>query len=81
MTEMGLGKTFIGSEKAISLHKNILVVCQKSKVDDWINHFRDNYNVEVYNLTDKGLYKNYLCFNWMNFNVAVINYDLIWRRP
>lgn len=74
-------KTFIGSEKAISLHKNILVVCQKSKVDDWINHFRDNYNVEVYNLTDKGLYKNYLCFNWMNFNVAVINYDLIWRRP
>lgn len=81
MTEMGLGKTFIGSEKAINLHKNILVVCQKSKVDDWINHFRDNYNVEVYNLTDKGLYKNYLCFNWMNFNVAVINYDLIWRRP
>lgn len=81
MTEMGLGKTFIGSEKAISLHKNILVVCQKSKVDDWVNHFRDNYNVEVYNLTDKGLYKNYLCFNWMNFNVAVINYDLIWRRP
>ena len=74
-------KTFIGSEKAISLHKNILVVCQKSKVDDWINHIKDNNNVEVYNLTDKGLYKNYLCFNWMNFNVAVINYDLIWRRP
>ena len=37
--------------------------------------------MEVYNLTNKGLYKNYLCFNWMNFNVAVINYDLIWRRP
>lgn len=76
----GLGKTYIGSEKAVSLHKNILVICQKSKVEDWINHFRDNYNVEVYNLTNKGLYKNYLCFNGMNFNVAVINYDLIWRR-
>lgn len=43
MTEMGLGKTFIGSEKAISLHKNILVVCQKSKVDDWVNHFKEYY--------------------------------------
>ena len=28
--DMGLGKTFIGSEKAVSLHKNILVICQKS---------------------------------------------------
>ena len=41
---MGLGKTFIASEKAISLRsKMILVVCQKSKIDDWINHFRSNY--------------------------------------
>ena len=36
-------KTFIGSEKAISLHKNILVVCQKSKVEDWVNHFKEYY--------------------------------------
>ena len=40
-------KTFIGSEKAISLHKNILVVCQKSKVEDWVNHFKDNYSYDV----------------------------------
>ena len=77
----GLGKTFIGSEKAIQLHKNILVVCQKSKVEDWVNHFRDNYNIEVYNLTDKGLYINYLTYYNFDFNVGIINYDLIWRRP
>ena len=56
----GLGKTFIGSEKAMQLHKNILVVCQKSKVEDWINHFNDNYDVlddgevlSVCNLTNR----------------------------
>ena len=32
--DMGLGKTFMGSEKAMDLHQSILVVCQKSKVDD-----------------------------------------------
>ena len=74
-------KTFIGSEKAISLHKNILVVCQKSKVEDWCNHFKDNYDIEVYNLTDKSLYTNYLTYYNFDFNVGIINYDLIWRRP
>lgn len=77
----GLGKTFIGSMKAMSLHKNILVVCQKSKVDDWCNHFKDNYDIEVYNLTDKSLYTNYLTYYNFDFNVGIINYDLVWRRP
>lgn len=67
--------------KAISLHKNILVICQKSKVEDWCNHFKDNYDIEVYNLTDKSLYTNYLTYYNFDFNVGVINYDLIWRRP
>ena len=46
-----------------------------------MNHFRDNYNIEVYNLTDKGLYINYLTYYNFDFNVGIINYDLIWRRP
>jgi len=42
--DMGLGKTYIGSEKMISLNTyGNLVVCQKSKIDDWINHFKENY--------------------------------------
>ena len=33
--DMGLGKTFVGSEKLIQLNEKInLVVCQKSKIND-----------------------------------------------
>jgi hypothetical protein len=42
--DMGGGKTFIGSEKALSFDEDIiLIVCQKSKVRDWGNHFFDYY--------------------------------------
>ena len=55
--EMGLGKTFVGSEKAVSFDEQfILVVCQKSKIQDWIDHFKQNYEnypVEVHDLTNK----------------------------
>lgn len=87
--DMGLGKTFTGAEKMIRLGAQInLVVCQKSKVQDWVDHFRINYDWidDVLDLTDKkqfelftGLLKiklfppKYVC-------VGVINYDLIWRR-
>ena len=43
--DMGLGKTFIGAEKLICLHKPInLVVCQKTKISDWMEHFQQNYD-------------------------------------
>ena len=81
-------KTFIGSEKAISLHKNILVVCQKSKVEDWYNHFVDNYNdvADVCNLTEweKEDWKQLSIIHNIQdefISVFIINYDLIWRRP
>ena len=92
--DMGLGKTFIGSEKAIQLHKNILVVCQKSKVEDWINHFVEYYELSndamIYDCTkwDKGdweSFKNDSSFRNDSHNkdlyIMVINYDLVWRRP
>ena len=41
--DMGLGKTFVGAQKAIDLRKPILVVCQKSKVQDWVDHFNTHY--------------------------------------
>ena len=42
--DMGLGKTFVGSEKMMKLNKRInLLVCQCSKVQDWIEHFQDHY--------------------------------------
>lgn len=42
--DMGLGKTFVGSEKACRLGAPVtLVVCQKSKVRDWVSHFKTNH--------------------------------------
>lgn len=82
--DMGLGKTFVGSEKMYELHAPInLVVCQKSKVQDWVNHFIDHYDCAyyVYDLTKKSEID--LFFGDENFTpkVGIINYDLIFRRP
>ena len=85
--DMGLGKTFVGSEKMLDLHKTVnLVVCQKSKVQDWVEHFALNYSdrCRIYDLT----YKKSADLFWEDLNrgyndafVAIINYDLIFRRP
>ena len=53
--DMGLGKTFVGAEKMYLLNNDVnLVVCQKSKIDDWVDHFEKYYpDYEVFNLTKK----------------------------
>ena len=91
--DMGLGKTFIGGEKLIRLNTPFsLVVCQKSKVQDWMEHFRNHYTkfgrVVVFDLTDKesfGLFMGYFNYKsrpYWGFNcIGVINYDLLIRRP
>lgn len=76
--DMGLGKTYVGSEKAISFHLPIVVICQKSKVQDWIEHFRQNYNIGVFDLTNKKQLEEF-SGTVGNF-VGVINYDLVFRR-
>lgn len=69
-----------------------LVVCQKSKVNDWVEHFRVNYSQwTVFDATsqkkeDKRAYEYGFWMNYRNGNkvvpsIIVINYDLIWRRP
>ena len=54
-----------------------LVICQKSKIKDWIDHFTENYDYEVYDLTKP---KQLAAFMDDPHGVAIINYDLIWRR-
>lgn len=58
-----------------------LVICQKSKVDDWIDHFQTYYpDCKVLNLTCK---KSLQCFTqWLPYDklVGVINYELAFRR-
>ena len=85
MIDMGLGKTFTGAEKLIQLGAKVnLVVCQKSKIDDWIEHFAKNYPEYVnYNFAFKADYEEF--FKYLkdrNFKCnCIINYDLAWRRP
>lgn len=81
--DMGLGKTFTGSEKLMSFDTRVnLVVCQKSKVEDWINHFTANYKINVFNLTKSSDFNDFMSVNMSVKNgIGVINYDLIFRRP
>lgn len=74
--DMGLGKTFIGSEKLKALNANInLVICQKSKLNDWCEHFKtyyQDYNTIIYSKPMKSI---------PDHSIVIINYDLVWRRP
>lgn len=93
--DMGLGKTFVGSEKMVDLNADVnLVVCQKSKVQDWIDHFKQHYSSDpflyiIYDLTEKKQFEAFLQetqdaasepLDPRQF-IGVINYDLIFRRP
>lgn len=76
--DMGLGKSFIGSEKLKELNAPIsLIVCQKSKVNDWVEHMKTHYDFDVYDLTKKKEYKKFIS---SSAAVGVINYDLVFRR-
>ena len=90
--DMGLGKTFVGSEKMKQIGNDVnLLICQKSKVADWVDHFRKYYpEYKVFDATstkrdDKrsyeyGFWMNYRCGNKVVPSVIVINYELAWRR-
>ena len=72
----------------LQLNKRVnLVICQKSKVNDWVEHFRQYYSMGVFDLTDKnGLIAFLTNAGYPNgieptFTVVgVINYELAFRR-
>lgn len=78
--DMGLGKTFIGAEKLnrLNAEKN-LVICQKSKISDWIEHFETYYPVyKIFNLTYKKQFIDF--FKCAEKKIGIINYELsFWR--
>jgi SNF2 family DNA or RNA helicase len=92
--DMGLGKTFVGSEKMMQLCTKVnLVVCQKSKIDDWVNHFVEQYELDehmmIYDCSkwkkgDWESMKNDVMFesdcHKQSVTVLVINYELAFRR-
>ena len=79
--DMGLGKTFIGSERMRLYGERVnVVVCQKSKIKDWCEHFKEHYtDYAVFDLTNKKdmqafmIYPIYKC-------IGIINYELAYRR-
>lgn len=86
--DMGLGKTFVGAEKAMSLNKDILIVCQKSKIADWKEHFFKYYIDKMkcdesgawcYDLTSNTGMGMFLHSRY-RIRIGVINYELAWRR-
>jgi SNF2 family DNA or RNA helicase len=69
-----------------------LVICQKSKIDDWFDHFEDNYYssgadeyiILPHDLTDPDgmdIFKENIKTSGGIQLVGIINYDLIFRRP
>lgn len=66
-----------------------LVICQKSKVNDWVKHFKEHYpEIQVFDLTNKKDFDDFDMWTvaWQGYHgaivtVAVINYDLAFRRP
>ncbi|PER45291.1 DEAD/DEAH box helicase [Bacillus thuringiensis] len=73
--DMGLGKTFVGSEKMWELNTPYnLLICQKSKIDDWKEHFEQHYNYKVI-VFDKQ------CIEEIpEESVLIVNYERAWRR-
>lgn len=80
--DMGLGKTFVGSEKLKDLNTRInLVVCQHSKIQDWIEHFKAHYpDYAVVDMTVKGAVQTVLEWRLGMPVIGVINYELTFRR-
>lgn len=87
--DMGLGKTFVGAEKMYLLNNTVnLIVCQKSKIDDWVDHMKTYYpEYRVMDLTKKSEGVNFRTLvetkDLYDQNiqiVGVINYDLVFRR-
>jgi len=72
---VGLGKTFLGSEKMKKLNTPYnLLICQKSKIKDWEEHFKNYYDLEII------IFKNQSIESIPQNSVIIINYDLVWRR-
>ena len=85
--EMGLGKTHLSSEKMIQIGNRInMVICQKSKVNDWCLHFKQNYkDMIVIDYTKKHnktlAAEDIIQISAYKTVVIIVNYELAWRRP
>lgn len=81
--DMGLGKTFVGSEKMKQLGTDLnILVCQKSLIPTWMDHFKKYYpQYEVIDMTLKKSSEYYINNkDSIKKCILVVNYDLLFRR-
>lgn len=87
--DMGCGKTYTGSEMMVRFGNSVnLIICQKSKVQDWVDHFNQNYSdnemQDAYDLTIPKDFKWFIEYSKPEYEgnpiVGIINYELAWRR-
>lgn len=86
--DMGLGKTYIAPEKMFEIGNRLnLLICQKSKVSDWVSHFNVYYpeKVIVVDYTKKEN-QELTTLDMVKLSasltvVIIVNYELAWRRP
>ncbi|WP_043610567.1 hypothetical protein, partial [Cellulomonas carbonis] len=78
--DMGLGKSLVGITKAQSLGASrVLLVCQKSKLDDWYDVVaHESYYIPM-DLREKHDLSVFLDGTSAYDAVGIINYDLVWR--
>lgn len=86
--DMGLGKTFVGSEKMFEIGNTVnLLICQKSKVADWVSHFNTYYSEKIiivdYTKKDNQELNIFDFISMSEFTpiIIIVNYELAWRRP
>ena len=79
--DMGLGKTFIGSERLRLYGERVnIIVCQKSKIKVWCEHFNEHYtDYAVFDLTNKKDMQGFMIYPIYKW-IGIINYELAYRR-
>lgn len=76
-----MSKTYCGSYKAVSFNKPILIICPKSLIHQWIEHFNDVHTEwGTYDLTKKKRLDEFMGAERIN-KVGIINYESAWRKP
>lgn len=79
--DMGLGKTYVGSFKATSYNKPILIVCPKSLISQWVEQFNNVHpNYKCYDLTKKKQLEQFMASE-QDHKCGIINYESAWRKP
>ena len=75
--EAGCGKTLLGSTKACSLGVKTLIVAPKSVIPQWIEHYKQQHNIDIYDLSKP---KQLKAFISDTNSTGIITYGLVWRR-